>query len=228
MIKNILFDLDDTLLDFHKAERAALQKTLMHLDLEPTEEMLARYSALNLAQWKLLEQGKLTHAQVKVRRYQLLFEEIGARCSAESATSYYEEQLSIGHYFMEGAEQALQALSKSFRLFIVSNGTASVQRSRIESAGIAKYLSGLFISQEIGYNKPNPAFFHACFKQIEGFSKAETVIVGDSLTSDIQGGNSVGIATVWYNPHGDANHTGIQPRFEVRKLSELEQLIGSI
>jgi len=227
MIKNILFDLDDTLLDFHTAEKAALRKTLLHLGIDPKEEVLARYSEINIAQWKLLEQGKLTRSQVKLQRYQILFNEINANCSAEYATEYYENLLGIGHYFVEGAQEALRSLSEDFRLFIASNGTARVQRSRIESAGIWGYLSGLFISQEIGYDKPSLDFFNRCFTHIDGFCKAKTAIVGDSLTSDIKGGNDAGITTVWYNPKGVVNNSDIKPCFEVQHLAELEPLFKS-
>ncbi|MGI6013641.1 MAG: YjjG family noncanonical pyrimidine nucleotidase [Oscillospiraceae bacterium] len=228
MIKTILFDLDDTIFDFHMAERIALEKTLLHLGIAPKEEILTRYSELNLAQWKLLEQEKITRPQVKVRRYQLLFDEIGVSCSAEEAAAYYENLLGIGHYFMEGAEEILEMFSKEYRLFIVSNGTAKVQRSRIESAGIERYLTGLFISQEIGYNKPSLDFFRRCFAQIDGFCKEETVIVGDSLSSDIKGGNAAGITTIWYNPKGVVNDSDVKPGFEIRHLSELVPLLKSL
>lgn len=225
MIRNILFDLDDTLLDFHMAEKIALKKTLL---VEPKEEFLTRYSEINLAQWRMLEQGKLTRSQVKLRRYQILFDEIGADCSAEQATEYYENLLCLGHYFIEGAEETLKVLSKDYCLFIASNGTAKVQRSRIESAGIWKYLSGLFISQEIGYDKPSIGFFNYCFAHIDGFCKAETTIVGDSLTSDIKGGNIAEITTVWYNPKGSNNNSDVKPHFEIRHLLELECLFKTI
>ena len=225
MIKTILFDLDDTLLDFHKSERAALEKTLRRLGIVPKEELLTRYSAINLAQWKLLEQEKITLPTLKVRRYQLLFEEFGISCSAEKAVEYYEAQLGMECDFVEGAKEVVKTLSGMYQLVIVSNGTAEVQRSRIKRAGLEPYLSGVFISQEIGYYKPHPAFFHCCFAQINGFCKAEAVLVGDSLSSDIKGGNGVGIKTIWYNPEGLENKSDIQPEFEIRTLSELVPLL---
>ena len=228
MIQNILFDLDDTLLDFRTAEKTALTKTLLHLGIEPKEEILARYSALNLAQWKLLEQGKITREEVKVRRYQLLFDEIGAECSAADATEYYERQLGIGHYFIDGAEELLKKLSKDYRLYLVSNGSAAVQKGRIESADIARYLKGIFISQQIGFDKPSAAFFTRCFSKIPGFEKRKTIIVGDSLSSDIKGGKNAGITTVWFNPDRVENNSGIRPDYEIDRLLDLIPLLKTL
>lgn len=224
MIKNVLFDLDDTLLDFHKAERIALIKTLLHFGIEPKEETLARYSELNLAQWKLLEKGAITREEVKIRRYRLLFAELGVSCSPQAATAFYEQQLGIGHYFINGAEELLKAIYPHYRLYLASNGTAQVQRSRIKSAGIGKYFSAIFISQEIGPPKPSAAFFKNCFAQIPDFRKEETVIVGDSLTSDIAGGQNAGIITVWLNP-GHMPCAEIVPDYEISALSALPPLL---
>ncbi|MBQ7288124.1 MAG: YjjG family noncanonical pyrimidine nucleotidase [Clostridia bacterium] len=226
-MKNILFDLDDTLLNFGKAERIALTKTLVHFGIEPREEVLARYSELNLAQWKRLEKGELTREQVKVRRYALLFDELGVDCSPADATAFYETQLSIGHYFVEGAEAVLQALYPVYRLYLVTNGTARVQHGRIESAGIARYFSGMFISQEIGFDKPQAQFFTYCFAQIPDFCKADTVIVGDSLSSDILGGKNAGITTVWFNPKHQPGGE-IVPDYEIDSLSALPGLLQGI
>ena len=228
MIRNILFDLDDTLFDFHLAERIAVAKTLRHLAIQPSEDILQRFSALNLAQWKLLEQGKLTREQVKIRRYAILFEEIGANCSAKEAAAYYEEQLKVGHYFMDGAEALLKALFGRYRLYLVSNGTASVQESRIASAGIAKYMQGIFISQHIGFNKPRVEFFNFCFAKIPGFKREETVIVGDSLSSDIKGGKNAGIVTVWFHPGEEELAQDIAADYEIRHLLELIPLLDTM
>lgn len=225
MIRNIFFDLDDTLLDFHLAERGALSKTLLYLGIEPKEEILTRYSEINLSQWKLLEKGQTTREKIKARRFQLLFSEKGIACNPDEAAEYYEECLSIGHYFITGAEEVLAAVSPHYRLFVASNGYARVQRSRMKSADITKYFSNIFISQEIGFNKPNIAFFNNCFAQIEDFKKEETVIVGDSLSSDIKGGNEAGITTIWFNAKQKTSYS-IKPDFEIHRLPELVALLN--
>ncbi len=227
MIKNIFFDLDDTIFNFHIAEKTALIKTLRFLGIEPKEQTLARYSELNLMQWKLLEKGEITRAEVKVRRYQLLFDELGVDCSAAEAAAYYEKQLSIGHWFMEGAEELLQKTYNKYNLYVVSNGTATVQHGRIKSSGIEKYFKGIFISQEIGFNKPRPEFFEGCFAKIENFEREETIIVGDSLSSDILGGKNVGIKTVWFNPQKE-KADDIKPDFEIERLSDLIELLNTL
>ena len=228
MIRNILFDLDDTLLNFHLAEKAALTKTLMHLEIEPKEETLSRYSVLNLSQWKLLEQEKITREEVRTRRYQLLFDELGVDCSAEYAAEYYENLLGIGHYFIDGAEELLRGLSKDYRLYIVSNGTAKVQKSRIKSSGMEKYLNDIFISQLIGFDKPNINFFNYCFSRIPNFEKHETLIIGDSLSSDIIGGRKSGITTVWFNPSDIKNSSDIIPDYEICHLLDLIPLLQTM
>lgn len=226
MIHTILFDLDNTLLDFNKAERAALTKTLLRLGIEPKEATLARYSELNLSQWKLLEQGKLSRSEVKIRRYQLLFDEIGAQCSAAKATELYESMLGIGHYYVEGAEELLHTLSARYRLYLVTNGTASVQRGRIQSADLSKYFEGIYISEDVGFDKPSEEYFRFCFAQIPDFRKEETVIVGDSITADIQGGKNAGIRTVWFNPEQAPNRSDIIPDYEIQNLKDLEGLLS--
>lgn len=228
MIMNVLIDLDDTIIDFKKCEKSALKKTLALLGIEPTELVLSRYSEINDAQWKLLELGQITRAELKPRRYRLLFEEFGIDASAEEAAAVYEEKLSLEHSFMTGAEDALERLSKKYRLYIVSNGTASVQHRRIAGAGIEKYISGLFISQEIGFDKPAPEFFERAFAAVDGFSKTETVIIGDSLSADIKGGLNAGITTIWFNPNAAANTSGIIPDYEIKSLYELDELLEAI
>ncbi len=223
MIKNILFDLDDTIFDFKRAEKIALSKTLSELGVSPDDRILSRYSEINISQWKLLEKRIITRDEVKVRRYKLLFEEFGIDLSAERTTALYEKNLAIGHYFIDGAEELLQRLYKDYRLYLVSNGATAVQKSRIASSGIEKYFQNIFISQEIGYDKPAKEFFDKCFEQIDNFSKKETIIVGDSLSSDIQGGINAGIKTVWFNPR-HLEFDKIKPDYEISSLDELNAL----
>ena len=228
MIRNILFDLDNTLFDFDKAEALAVRRTLLELGVDPSPAVVTRYSQLNLAQWKLLELGQLTRQEVKLRRYQLLFEELGIRQDPGKAARIYETQLGIGHYFIEGAEELLLELHGNYRLYLVTNGTASVQKSRLQSSGIQPFFQGIFISEDLGADKPSAAYFDACFARIPDFQKEETVIVGDSLTSDIKGGVNAGIRTIWFHPSSAANETGIQPDYELHALKDLPQLLTRI
>lgn len=228
MIRNVLFDLDDTLFDFHKAEKIALTKTLVHFGIDPTEETLALYSTINAAHWKRLELGEISREEVKVGRYRELFKTIGVECDPVKATAYYESMLAIGHYFMPGAPELLEELYRKYRLYIVSNGTAKVQEGRIGSSGIAKYMDGIFISQLLGANKPDKQFFDICFAEILDFSLSETVIIGDSLSSDIKGGINAGIITVWFNPKGIENDNDIKPDYTIKELSEVPGLLSQI
>lgn len=228
MIRHVFLDVDNTILDFNKAEAIALEKTLSALSVPHSPEVIRRYSQLNLAQWKLLEQGKLTREQVKVRRYRLLFDELKTDASPEKAARIYEGLLGQGHYFIDGAVEMLQALYGSFHLYLATNGTASVQKSRLKSAEIEPFFEQIFISEELGCNKPETAFFERCFAAIPDFKKEEAVMVGDSLTSDILGGIRAGIRTVWFNKDLNESSGEIRPDHTIKALSELLGLLRSM
>ena len=141
MIRYVLLDLDDTILDFKRSEAEGLRKTLRQFGIEPTDAIVARYSVINDAQWKLLELGKLTRFEVKRRRFTILFDELGVACDADAVWRCYEKALSENHFFFEGAEEFLSCMEGKNRMYIVSNGTTSVQNGRIASAGIAHYFN---------------------------------------------------------------------------------------
>lgn len=226
MIEFLFLDLDDTILDFQKAERLALAKTLESFGLPPTDTVLARYHEINREHWERLERKELTRQQVLVGRFAALFAEMGLSAQAEKVARAYEENLSQGHYFLPGAEEALKSLSKKYKLYLASNGTARVQAGRLKSAGIIPYFQEIFVSEEMGYNKPDPAYFDACFARIPGFRKDRAMMVGDSLTSDILGGIQAGIATCWVNPH---HKTGsIRPDYEIERIVQLEALLKNL
>jgi 2-haloacid dehalogenase len=228
MVSTVLLDLDDTILDFHASERVAISQTLGEMGIEPTEGTLARYSEINAAQWRLLERGEMTRDQILTRRFQLLFDELGVGCDARQARTLYEGHLSEGHVFIPGAEQLLEELSPRYALYLVSNGTATVQQRRLTSAGIVPYFRALFISEQVGYVKPQKEFFDACFAQIGEEKRAESVIVGDSLSSDILGGRNAGIRTIWFNPGGKPANPAIHADRELRTLAALPALLASM
>ena len=228
MIEFLLLDLDDTILDFHKAERIAIAKTIRDFGVEPTEAVLGRYHVINKWHWEQLELGIMSREEVLVGRFAKLFEEMGVAADPVDMARGYEKNLAIGHYFLPGAEETVDALSKKYRLFLVSNGTASVQKGRMTSANLYRFFEKVFVSQEIGYNKPAKAYFDACFAQIPGFDPAKAVIVGDSLSSDIQGGINAGIKTCWVNPSHATPQNGIVPDYEIEALHQLPALLENM
>ena len=227
MIEFLLLDLDDTILDFHKAERIALSKTIREFGVEPTDEVLDQYHWINKWHWEQLELGKMTRAEVLTCRFKMLFHELGLDVDPDQMQAGYEHNLSIGHYFLPGAEEAVDELSKKYRLFLASNGTASVQKGRMTSANLYRFFETVFVSQEIGHNKPSKEYFDACFARIPDFDPEKAMIVGDSLTSDIRGGINAGIKTVWVNPdHKDCGD--IRPDYQIEALSQLEALLDRL
>ena len=228
MMEFLFLDLDDTILDFHKAERIALSKTLRDFGLEPTDAVLTRYHIINRRHWEALERGEMTRDQVQEGRFRVLFAELGRAVDAVAVTRAYESNLGIGHYFLPGAREAVERLHEKYRLFLASNGTASVQHSRLTSAGLYPYFEKVFVSQEIGFNKPSREYFDTCFAQIPDFDPEKAIMVGDSLTSDILGGIRAGIKTCWVNPGHLEARADIPADYEIEALSQLESLLQTL
>lgn len=225
MPKIILFDLDDTILDFHKSEAAALSQTLTALGAPATPENIALYSKINDSMWKKLERGELTRPQILIKRFEEFFRAIKLERDPLDARRLYEGALSRQCFFIDGAPQLLKRLYTEYDLYIISNGTAHVQDGRIAAAGIAKYFKDIFISDKIGVNKPSKEFFSFCAERIDGFDRKRTLIVGDSPSSDILGGINAGIATCRFNPLKKENPQGITPDYEISRLSELPEIL---
>ena len=228
MIEFLFLDLDDTILDFKKAEYIAIGKTISDFGVEPTEEIRHRYHLINKWHWEQLELGKLTRAEVLEGRFRVLFDELGVAVDAEKVARTYEKNLATGHWFLPGAEEAVDSLHRKYRLFLASNGTASVQKGRMTSANLYRFFEKVFVSQEIGHNKPSREYFEATFAQIPGFDPEKCLMVGDSLTSDILGGKNAGIKTVWVNPSHAPARPDITPDYEIEALSQLEALLETL
>ena len=225
MIEFLFLDLDDTILDFHKAERIAINKTLGEFGLEPTEEVLGRYHLINKAHWEMLERGELTRAEVQWKRFDVLFREFGVVADPHECAVRYMQNLSVGHYFLPGAEETVEYLSKKYRLFLASNGNAAVQKGRMTSANLYRFFEQVFVSEEIGHNKPSKAYFDAAFARSPGFDPEKALMVGDSLTSDIKGGNNAGILCCWFNPQGKPAPDSLRIDYTIGDLSQILDII---
>lgn len=225
MAKIILFDLDETLLDFKKCEAAALIAMLNAVGAPATEENIALYSQINDSMWKRLERGELTRSQIRVMRFEDFFSQLQIKADPVRAQRLYECALSTQCFFTDGAKELLLRLYGKYDMYIVSNGTAHVQDGRIAASGIAKYFKDIFISDKIGVNKPSKDFFDYCASHIAGFDKSRAIIVGDSPSSDIAGGINAGITTCRYNPQGLENPEDAVPDYEISKLSQLDDIL---
>ena len=162
------------------------------------------------------------------KRFELFFDSVGRDVSASDVQAYYEVRLSEGAYYLDGAEELLRTLSGKYKLYIASNGTAFVQDRRIKLSGIAKYFDGIFISERMGAHNPSADFFSACFSQMDNPVREETVIIGDSLTSDILGGLNAGIHTCHYTLGRDFEYTDIKPEYSVKYLYEIPEMLDKI
>lgn len=226
MIKYVFFDLDDTLLDFKRAERESIAATLDEFGLDSGEDTVKRYSEINDGLWKRLERGEFTREHLLSERFRILLRELGSSVSARDMRDAYEGRLASSYFMLEGAKEILDTIYTRYRLYIASNGILQVQRKRIAGAGISRYFENVFISEELGAEKPSELFFERAFSKIPGFRKEHAIIIGDSLTSDIAGGAAAGIKTCYFNPKRKAHNAS--PTFEITRLSMLETLLENL
>ena len=227
MFEFLFIDMDDTILDFKAEEKAALCRTLEALGITPTQAVCRRYSQINKAHWEMLERKQITREQVLTQRFAVLFEELGCDADIEQTAKTYAQNLAGGHCLIPGAVQALTYLQKRYRLFLASNGTSWVQRSRVQNAGISRFFEDIFISQDMGVNKPATEFFTRSFARIPDIDLRKTMIIGDSLSSDMLGGKNAGIATCWVNPD-DQIYYAVQPDYQIKSLAQLPQLLEKL
>jgi len=228
MITTLFWDIDDTLLDFKRGEAISIRQTLAHIGISPTDEVVRLYSEINESLWKRLERGEVTREQILVGRFEMLFSKLGFAGDAPAAQELYFSCLGEQHDFVNGAEAVLDALRGRYRMIAVSNGTTVIQNKRLLASGLDRYFDRIFLSQEIGAEKPSETFFDACFAALPDIRRDEVLIIGDSLTSDMRGGETAGLHTCWFNPHGKSNQAGVRVDYEIASLTELLPLLKQI
>ena len=220
--QTLLIDADDTILDFHACEQEAFKITFEKYDLLFNEEVYKVYSKHNHALWKAFEEGKITKPEILQQRFRRTFQELDYKDVPLSFEKDFQYQLSQGGHLIPNAYETLEVLSKYVDIYIVTNGVATTQKPRLSKSGILPFVKGVFISEEIGYQKPHPKYFEYIKQQIH-YDPKTTLIVGDSLSSDIQGGINVGVDTCWYNYKG--NTTTLNITHEIHEISQLRSII---
>lgn len=220
-----LFDADNTLLDFTLAEHEALCACLAMRELPTDEGTVSTYSAINDSHWKKLERGLTTRERLRVERFAEFFAVMGCDGDPARMADDYVAALSRQHHLIEGALELVQSLHGKCDLYIITNGITTVQKSRFGGCVLAPYFSKCFISEEMGCAKPEKRFFDLVAESIPDFDPAQALVIGDSLSSDIQGGINAGLDTCWYNPAGKAAPDGMDITYTVRSLGEIEGIL---
>lgn len=219
----LLLDADGTLFDFDEAEKYALENTYRYLGIPYGDFHLKLYKEINKQAWQDFEKGKISLEELKIGRFKKLFD--GQNMDYDKVSTMYLNFLGEGNFELKGAREVCMALSQNYRLVIVTNGTASVQEKRFKNSSIIQYIEAMVISENTGSKKPEPAIFEYTLNKIGHKDKSSVLTVGDSLTSDIQGGINAGIDTCWYNSKGNPNTYQIIPTYEINHLEELLTLL---
>ena len=218
----LLFDLDHTLLDFDAAEDVALTQLLKEEGVADIQAYKDYYVPMNKALWKDLEQKKITKSDLVNTRFSKLFEHFGIEKDGTYLANRYQFYLAQQGQVFSGAIELLDNLiERGYELYAATNGITAIQTGRLAQSGLAPYFNQVFISEQLQTQKPDALFYEKIGQKIPGFSKEKVLMIGDSLTADIQGGNNAGIDTIWYNPHHLENKTLAQPTYEVDSYKAL-------
>lgn len=221
----ILLDVDGTLLDFDQSEREGFGVVLRHYGLEDSPEAKERYHQINKEYWEAFEAGTMSREDVQTKRFERFFGEYGLHVRGREAEEIYREQLDKSAILIPFALKLCQYLSGKYEIFVVSNGFSKTQHCRLKASGLYPYFKQVFVSEDTGSQKPQREFFDYCFSKMENPDRTKMLLVGDSLTSDIKGGNNAGVDTCWYNPEGSANDRGVSVNYEIRDLRQLARLL---
>ena len=221
----LLFDADNTLLDFDENERTSLTDTFRVFGIPFDEDTIRLYHGINLMYWKMLSEKKISKEELLIKRFATLFERIGVDADPVATENHYRTLLGKGCQVVPGALEVCRKLRNDYRLYVITNGVASTQHSRLEGSGVAALMDGIFISDEIGYDKPDVRFFEYVQKSIPGFEKDKALVIGDSLFSDIRGGVDFGLDTCYLNVYNEKNTSEIKPTYEIQDIVELLKLL---
>lgn len=225
---SLLFDVDGTLLDFEAAEEGGLSAVLSEYELPGSlsiADRMAVYRKVNRMLWDFYEQGVITNGQLAALRFKFVFQLLGIDADPLMAEKRYRDYLNSSAVPIPGVKEVLEYLQPKYGLYVVTNGFLNTQQQRLEASGLKRYFRNIFISEELGYQKPRKEFFDCCFLQMEGEKREDALIIGDSLKSDIRGGIDSGIDTCWFNPTKTAGDPTVTAGREIHSLLELKAFL---
>lgn len=220
----LLFDLDGTLLDFDASEQAALKKLFVSKGLNITDDLICTYEKVNNGLWRLYENGEIAMSELVNTRFSKTMKHFGMDINGEAWEKEYRSYLGDYAFIVEGADEILKNLSISHRIFAITNGVGDTQKNRLKLAGLIDYFEDIFISQLIGVQKPDVRFFEYVMNNISDFNKDKSIVIGDSVITDIRGGNNAGLDTCLVNTKGRVYDDSIVRTYEISSLKELYEI----
>ena len=220
----LLFDADNTLFDFDRAQSHALQLALTELNGYFEPHFLTTYAEVNHGFWQAFERGEISQSELKRQRFPAVIKQLGLSIDPVETNALYLKRLSESYFLLDGACELVERLAASHRLGLITNGLKDVQRPRFSASPITKHFEAIVISDELGIAKPDPGIFEALLELLGNPSKTDLLMIGDSLSSDIQGGINFGINTCWFNPNGKARGS-MSPTHEISSLDQLDNIV---
>ncbi len=225
----VLFDADNTLLDFDKDENCALRKVMELYGVPVTEENINTYVEINQGMWKALERGELTKPELKRTRFRKFFDAIGFETDADvfEVNEKYLSLLGEGGNTLDGAADLCRELKEDgYDLYIVTNGVANTQKNRLTKSGLLPFFTEIFVSEAVGHQKPKKEYFDYVLSHIKEKDIGKIILVGDSLTSDIKGANQSGITCVWLNLKGQELPEEYKPDYIIEDVREVRKVLN--
>ena len=225
MKKTILLDLDNTIIDFNECARHSIMDIFQDLGFHYDENVFDTFITENVKIWKRLELGEIDKIYLRANRWNIILGKLGIDYDGTIIEERFENGVAKGAYSVEYAYELLQYLYNKYDIYVVSNGFRFVQESRVKIGKFDKYFKELFLSEDIGIQKPDIRFFDYCYEKLGSPPKEELILIGDSLSADIKGGNNFGIDTIWFNKNNDPAPSDIIPTYTVEKLSQIKEIL---
>lgn len=225
MKRIVLLDLDNTIIDFNECARRSIMGIFEDLGFRYDDSVFETFITENVKIWKRLELGEIDKAYLRANRWNIILQKLGIDYDGTIIEERFENGVALGAYPVDGAYELLDYLYDKYDLYVVSNGLKFVQESRVKIGKYDKYFKALFLSEDVGIQKPDIRFFDYCYEKLGFPPKNELILIGDSLSADIKGGNNFGIDTIWFNKNGEENLTDIKPTYIVNTLKEIESIL---
>ncbi len=225
MKKTILMDLDNTIIDFNECARHSIMGIFEELGFHYDENVFTTFITENVKIWKRLELGEIDKPFLRANRWNIILDKLGIDYDGTIIEEKFENGVAMGAYPVEYAYELLEYLYKKYDIYVVSNGFRFVQESRVKIGKYDKYFNELFLSEDIGIQKPDTRFFDYCYEKIGCPPKEDLILIGDSLSADITGGNNFGLDTIWFNKNHDPESDTIKATYTVEHLKDIEKIL---